>query len=338
MRKVKISIVLCIVLLVMIACSKNNEEVINETEEVHVYPFTGLETNEDVNHRAIAVMVSNQVQARPQSGLTKADIVYEMLTEGNITRFMAIYHSDKPEVVGPIRSAREYFVELANDMDAVYIYSGAANFVNDLIDEKGIEHIEADQHAADGAPFLRETFRKSPHNLYMKFSELPAFLKKEEVDMDVTHKPLSFLDDDTEIEGEEANYVKISYYKSDPIVEYTYDEKTEKYSRYNNGEITDELESEIPIEIDNLLVVEAEHEVIDKELRRSINLHSGGKGYLFQRGKVQEVEWKNQDGNIVPMIDGEVVPFVTGKTWVNVVQTEPEKGVKEQVHYSNDGK
>src|SRR5699024_5193607 len=119
MRKVKISIVLCIVMLVMIACSKKNEE---------------------VNHRAVAVMVSNQVQARPQSGLTKADIVYEMLTEGNITRFMAIYHSDKPEVVGPIRSAREYFVDLANDMDAVYIYSGAANFVNDLIDEKGLEH------------------------------------------------------------------------------------------------------------------------------------------------------------------------------------------------------
>src|SRR5699024_12278582 len=80
------------------------------------------------------------------------------------------------------------------------------------------------------------------------------------------------------------------------------------------------------------------HEVIDKELRRSINLHSGGKGYLFQRGKVQEVEWKNQDGNIVPMIDGEVVPFEIGRAHVNVVQTEPEKGVKEQVHYSNDGK
>src|SRR5690625_269127 len=97
-----------------------------------IYPFTGKITTGDISHRAIAVSVSNQTQARPQTGVSKADIVFEMLTEGNITRYMAIFHSTSPDVVGPVRSAREYFFTLADSYDALYFYSGAANFVNDM--------------------------------------------------------------------------------------------------------------------------------------------------------------------------------------------------------------
>src|SRR5699024_7767282 len=88
------------------------------------------ETNEknDTNRKAKAVMVSNSNGARPQTGLSQADIVFEMLAEGNVTRFMAIYQSEEPEIVGPVRSAREYFFTLADNYDALYIYSGAADF------------------------------------------------------------------------------------------------------------------------------------------------------------------------------------------------------------------
>src|SRR5690625_3665119 len=113
-------------------------------EQYNVFPFTGIETTDDVSHRAVAVMVSNQIQARPQSGVSQADIVFEMLTEGNVTRYMAIFRSNPPEVVGPVRSAREYFFTLADSYDALYFYSGAANFVNDMISERGIEHFQGD--------------------------------------------------------------------------------------------------------------------------------------------------------------------------------------------------
>ena len=68
-----------------------------EEEEVtydNVYPLTGEPTNEEVDHRVISVMVNNHAKARPQSGLSQADVVYEVLAEGQITRFLALYHSD----------------------------------------------------------------------------------------------------------------------------------------------------------------------------------------------------------------------------------------------------
>ena len=75
--------------------------------------------------------------------------------------------------------------------------------------------------------------------------------------------------------------------------------------------------------MDNILVVEAHHNVIDDVGRRDIDLTTGGRGYLFQRGKVLEVEWKNDEGKIVPYQNDEVTGLVPGKTWINVVPTKP---------------
>ena len=74
--------------------------------------------------RAVAVMVNNHPKARPQSGLNKADIVYEILAEGDITRFLAVFQSEKPENIGPVRSARAYYIELAKGLNALYIAHG----------------------------------------------------------------------------------------------------------------------------------------------------------------------------------------------------------------------
>ena len=333
MRKIGISI-LSLVMLISVGCAQQEEP----TDEVNMAPFTGEETTGDITKRPVAVMVSNQTQARPQTGLSKADIVFEMLTEGNVTRFMAIYQSEDPDVVGPVRSAREYFFDLAKDYDALYTYHGAANFVNDLIQEKDIDHLNGADHDDDGQLFVREAFRKTPHNSYLQFGAVKGVAEDKGYDMEADITPFTFLDKEEEVEGEEADYVKVDYYGGNPIVEYEYDTTLDQYIRFNDGEQTVELESEKPIIIDNLLIVEADHDVIDDELRRSIDISSGGKAYLFQRGKVQYVDWENVDGKIVPVQDGEVVPFVPGNTWINFVQTEPESDVTEQVQIENKEK
>src|SRR5699024_5807754 len=104
-----------------------------ENEHSHTYPLTGIHADDEVKERIVAVMVNNHKLARPQSGLSKADIVFEILAEGDITRFLALFQSDKPDVVGPVRSARDYYFKLAKQYDALYVYHGAANFVNDMI-------------------------------------------------------------------------------------------------------------------------------------------------------------------------------------------------------------
>lgn len=336
----KLTVLLTILLAIfVIGCSKEeNNKVIEEKPqekeepgEMNIYPFTGMETNEDVTNRAVAVMVSNQPQARPQSGLSKADIVFEILAEGNITRFLAIYQSTEPEVVGPVRSAREYFFTLADGYDAIYVYHGAANFINDMIKSREIENIPGAIHDNDGYLFKRETFRKAPHNSYFQFGPVYDAAAEKGYDTQFTYEPLAFLADEEEVVGEDANHVKINYYAKEPIVEFVYDETTEKYTRFNDGEKTVELESELPIEVENVFIIEADHRVIDEEKRRAIDLESGGVAYLLQQGKVQYVEWENRNGRIVPVKDGQVVPFVPGQTWINVIQTERESGVTEQV-------
>src|SRR5699024_11222471 len=123
---------------------------------------------------------------------------------------------------------------------------------------------------ADGNPFVRETFRKAPHNLYVNFTNVYDAIEKKDYATEKSYEPYPFLEEYSEIEGEEANYIKIDYYGSKPVVEYKYDEKTERYTRWNDAETTIELESEIPVEMDNVFIVETDHEVVDEELRRDI--------------------------------------------------------------------
>src|SRR5699024_17150 len=86
---------------------------------------------------------------------------------------------------------------------------------------------------------------------------------------------------------------------------------------------TVELDSEEPIHVDNVFIIETHHEIIDDAGRRAIDLHSGGNAYLIQKGHMQKLEWKNDEGRIIPYKDGLPVGFVPGKTWVNVVPSNP---------------
>lgn len=305
-----------------------------ETETFATFPFSGVEKEGVVEQRAYAVMVNNQKQARPQSGLSKADIVFEMLTEGDITRFLAIYQSEQPEVVGPVRSAREYFFTLAQGYDAIYVYHGAADFINDMIQSRGIENLPGAQYDNDGHLFVRESFRQAPHNSYFQFGAANEVAEQKGYVTKKQYEPLSFLTSEEDVSGEEATHVKINYLGKSSAIEYVYDDVSEKYARYEDGAQTVELDDETPIQLDNVLIVESYHDVIDAQGRRAIDIDSGGTAYLLQQGKIQYVEWENRDGRIVPVKDGQVIPFVPGQTWINFVPSSP--GISEQVQIVHD--
>ncbi|MFD2045201.1 DUF3048 domain-containing protein [Ornithinibacillus salinisoli] len=313
------------------------EEEPEETEFEHVYPLTGIGTNEDIDNRVVGVMVNNHSKARPQTGLSQADIVFEILAEGSITRFLALFHSEQPEVVGPVRSAREYYFDLANRYGALYVYHGAAKFVDEMIVNRGINFLNGSIYDNDGHLFKREDFRVAPHNSYLLFNSVYEVAEEKGYDVTGDYDSLPFLSEEevSEISGEAAGHVAITYYTNPMnLVEYEYDPVTEKYSRYNDHEQTVELETEEPIQLDNIFIVETPHEVIDDAGRREVDLQSGGNAYLLQKGKIQQVEWENRDGKLIPVKDGEPIGFVPGKTWVNVVPTNP--GMNQSVIITND--
>ncbi|WP_010097435.1 DUF3048 domain-containing protein [Ornithinibacillus scapharcae] len=322
---------------VEVANKEKNDNVEPEELFENIFPFTGIGTNDSIDHRAIGVMINNHGSARPQTGLSQADLVFEILAEGMITRFLAIYHSEHPEMIGPVRSAREYYFDLSNRYGALYVYHGAAPFVNEMLDNRGIDHIDGAIYDNDGKLFKRESFRVAPHNSYLLYDNVTNVANDLGYEMNTEHNALSFLtEDDAEtIVGSSASHIEIVY-SDNPmeIVEYTYDIDNEKYTRYNDREMTVELETGEPVQVDNIFIVETHHEVIDDVGRRAIDFYTGGDAYLIQKGKVQQLKWENRSGQIVPVKDGKVVGFVPGKTWINVVPTSP--GMENSVMISGE--
>lgn len=329
-----------LLLLFIVGCSSDEPEKVSqdlgqkeiEPEEIvepeiiepeFIYPLTGEAIDEQSVNRIIGVMVNNHPAARPQTGLSQADIVFEILSEGQTTRFLAMFQSEAPELVGPVRSARPYYFNLANDFDALYLYHGAANFIEDMLKAGAADHLNGAYYDNDGHLFKRESFRKAPHNSYLIFDSVAEVAQDKGYAVEAEHRPFSFLTEEElgELAGERVSEVSLKYGQED--VTYRYDQASETYSRYNGDAQTVELNDQTPIELSNVFILETPHQVVDDAGRREVDLASGGNAYLLQKGLIQKLEWKNIDGYLLPVKDGEVVPFVPGKTWVNVIPTTP---------------
>ncbi|WP_173917424.1 DUF3048 domain-containing protein [Halobacillus sp. Marseille-Q1614] len=317
---------LSILIVLLTACNKQGESKTDDgREEVsgseYVYPLTGESSKEPVDQRVIAVMVNNHTNARPQSGLSQADVVYEVLAEGQITRFLALFQSSLPETIGPVRSARPYYMDIAKGFDALYTYHGAAGFINQQVRESGIDYVDGAKYDNDGMLFKRTTDRKAPHNSYLLVNGIDPLIQSKGYQMEKNIEPLPF-SEETDIKGKAAEKVTITYGKNE-IVQYEFDSDRKQYLRFSDGEPSIDQETNQQISLDNVLIVHASHDVIDEEGRRDIDLSSGGEGYLLQNGRQFDVEWKNTKGRILPYRDGKPVSFSKGQTWVNIIPDDP---------------
>lgn len=309
------------------------EEVIPEVEKQlrYHFPLTGVGSEDKVEGRAVAVVVNNHPKARPQSGLHQADIIYELLAEGNVTRFLAIFQSEHPDNIGPIRSAREYYVELAKGYNSLFVAHGYSPEAEKMLKRGYVDNINGMQY--DGSLFKRANFRVAPHNSYISFENILKGAEQNNFDMKNAPSSLTFLTEDEleALEGPAANTVHISYYDQTFNSSFEYDHTLEKYKRFTNGVQMVDYDSEEQVLVDNVFVVETTHQVVDDAGRRDIDLISGGNAYLFQKGQMTAVEWKNKDGKILPYLNGEEVGLVPGKTWINVIPTSP--GLEGAVSY-----
>ncbi|USK28925.1 DUF3048 domain-containing protein [Bacillus sp. CMF21] len=312
------------------ACNKEEESSPPKTDDVkeeetsapsverNIYPLTGLRSDEKEGQRAFAVMINNHPAARPQSGLQQADIVYEVLSEGNITRFLAIYQSNQPAAIGPVRSAREYYVDLSTGYDAVFISHGWSPQAKETLENGKLDYLNGLFY--DGTLFWRADFRKAPHNSYISAENIKEGAELNRIDLQKQPKPLPFADTKETPKGDSGLEAIVRYDQSDVWnSEYKYDKQTEKYLRYSNNEQTKDLETGEAIAVNNLFIAEMKHQTIDDYGRRAIDLTSGGKGILLQKGVSRQVEWRNIDGRILPYLNGEPIGFVPGKTWINIV-------------------
>ena len=135
------------------------------------WPLTGVPTAVAAARPALAVKIENSIDARPQTGLNAADLVWEEVVEGGITRFVAVYQSDLPEEVGPVRSVRPMDPAVAAPLHGLLAFSGGQRQYIDAVAAAGLQVVSNDA-GADG--FHRTTSRKAPHNVYAEPQALLA--------------------------------------------------------------------------------------------------------------------------------------------------------------------
>ncbi|SFM13422.1 DUF3048 domain-containing protein [Salibacterium qingdaonense] len=292
-----------------------------------VEPLTGEGTNEASQARPLAVMINNHPDARPQTGLSEADIVYEVLTEGELTRFLAIYQSGHPERLGPVRSARGYFIDLAEGYDAMYVAHGWSPEAKRMLQGGAVPYLNGLFY--DGTLFQRSAERRAPHNSYIYYEDALSGLESKgyELQKDI---PANFYREEgfSAVSADSAEDVSV-WYSDKYVVQFSYNEEDGTYERSSdNTAFTGEKAAE-QVDASNVFIVEAPHRVVDEAGRRQINLEDGGSGLLLQHGEALEVQWRNEGGRLLPYKNGEKVPFQPGKTWINVIPASA--GLEESV-------
>ena len=127
------------------------------------WPLTGLDSGDALPRPALAVKVENSLEARPQTGLGAADLVWEEVVEGGITRYVAVYHSTLPPEIGPIRSIRPMDAAIAAPLHGLFAFSGGQPAFVDEVADAGIQVVSND---AGASGFYRIDTRSAPHDVY----------------------------------------------------------------------------------------------------------------------------------------------------------------------------
>lgn len=284
-------------------------------------PLTGLPVEEPLYNRVVGVLIENHNQARPQSGLHQADWVFEVLAEGWITRFAAVYQSAAPDFIGPVRSVRPYFIDILEGLGAVIVHAGGSPEALDILKRTKYDHL--DEIYGSGTYFWRESFRRPPHNLYTDMAKLrQAIRDKGYAEMSGPLPELQFLREGEELPGgQPADRVDILYHNTYDV-SYRWDGSS--YQRLVKGEPHVDLRSKTPLQAANLIIMEAPHRIVDGEGRRQITLTGSGRALLLQRGQVYPVSWTRTDGQFFVFLYNQMpIKLVPGQTWVNIIPDKP---------------
>lgn len=308
-----------------------------EPKPVYYSPITGeeVESKAAISKPVTAIMMENSPDARPQSGLKDAEVVYEAVAEGGITRFLAIYQQKKPQLIGPVRSLRMYYLDWATPYDASIAHVGGS--LNALNTVRNGSYRDIDQFF-NADFYWRATDRYAPHNVYTSFDKLdqlntrkgyesssPAGLERVEVkQVTSTKKKDQKKQSDATSTAPTANTINLTI--SGPLYNssYTYDPVTKLYARSQAGAPhTDREAGQITAKVVIALRVQMTR-VMEDGYRESINTSGTGEAVIFQDGQMINATWHKTDqkGQLTfTDASGQPVKLARGTTWISAIPT-----------------
>ncbi len=296
-----------------------NNIITAEIEDKNIQIFKG-------NDRPIAVMIDNHKDAWPQAGLQKAYMVYEIIVEGGETRLMALFKGADVDKIGPVRSARHYFIDYAMENDAIYTHFGESPQADSDIKKYSVNEI--DGIAEDGTTFSRVKDKASPHNAVTSIEKLLKSAKNKKYRTTSNEKSvLNYVTDEVNLEdGQEAVSVTIPH--SDlQTVKYLYDEENKVYERYARGKEQSDWTTKEPITAKNIIITFCENYTLtDKENKGRQGLKNIGTfdGYYITNGKAIKIKCiKNarDEKTKYQDLEGNEIKVNDGNTFVNICPT-----------------
>ena len=299
-----------------------SERVVPQPPPALRWPYTGLDAPNaaSVRRRPLSVKIENSSAARPQTGLNSADVVYETIAEGGITRFNCIFQSNVPKTLGPVRSARLSDMWIVPQYDGLFFFSGASGSVLSKVRSAKLPNLS---HGAAGRPYSRASDRSAPHNLMLdtKKANEEAAKKKYATEADLDR--LAF-----ERRSAEAtpavDRIEIPFSQANRV-RWEYDAEGDRYLRWNNGAVHKDRASGQQVRATNVVVMWAKYTVASKDkvgsVTYDIKLGGEGRATIFKNGGRFDVTWKATRNSPPRFSDasGAPVRLARGTTWFQVI-------------------
>lgn len=289
--------------------------------------------DEESKMRAYAVMINNIDIARPyHSGLQDAYIMYEMIVEGGITRYLALFSNQTTERIGPVRSARHYYIDYVLENDAYYIHWGYSNQAKNDLSKYNIQNINGmyqDQYF-----WKDKTLRVSTEHTAFTSMEL---LSKGVDTLDYRTKRnqdylLNYQVDEIDLSTNEnafvANSVSIPYSRGS-VTSYTYDTEKKVYNRFVNGNAHTDYVTKQQYTFKNIITYKVKNYTIpgDTSGRQTLEDVGSGTGYYITNGYAVPIRWEKKSREaqtIYKYPDGTVIRVNDGNTFIQI-QPESQK-------------
>jgi hypothetical protein len=283
-----------------------------------VSPLTGLvATKAQTDLPITAVMIENSADARPQSGLKDAGVVFEAIAEAGITRFMAVYQEAEPANIGPVRSSRPYYLRWALPFQASYAHVGGSP--DALADIKTLGIRDLDQFYNSGA-YHRVSSRQAPHNVYTSIAALRT------LEQDKGYMSSAFTGftrkADKPAKTPAASSIDFALSSAFYSVHYDYDAAANSYKRSEGGAPHVDADSNTQLEPHVVAALIMPYSLMADGYHSDYNTIGTGKMYVFQDGVATTGTWsKDTDSAQFVFKDdaGKVLALDPGQTWITAL-------------------
>ena len=281
--------------------------------------------------RPLAVMIDNFAAARPASGLNEASVVWETLVEGGVTRFLAVYQTSADVIIGPVRSARDYFLPWVKEVDAIYVHSGGS--------PTSLKAIMADPSLDNADEFSngRAYYRSSgapPHNLYTTTERLEKLRSDKDWRAEASLTPLT-ADDELLAVGEAAEKITINFSAVPSYrAQWLYDEEKELYLRSQGGIVVSDRETREQLRAKNIIIQLARvTPALPPAPPDAVVVETVGTGeaWFFRNGRLIKGHWeKPTSTSRTIFLDADKKPYhlARGSLWIEVVPKDMTSKIK----------